>query len=67
MCQLTTPPPSYEQVWNWKLNIEGGLAPSASKRSQALAYLGQAVGPTRLAGGSSRTLHIDDAGRVVAQ
>lgn len=41
MCQLTTPPPSYDQVWNWKRNIDGGLKLFAQKRATALAYLGQ--------------------------
>lgn len=41
MCQLTTPRPKFEQVWNWKLNIDGGLALFAQKRALALAYLGQ--------------------------
>ncbi|MDB5917003.1 MAG: hypothetical protein JWR40_1237 [Massilia sp.] len=41
MCQLTKPVPTFEQIWNWKLNIDGGLALFAQKRSLALAYLGQ--------------------------
>ncbi|MDR3454333.1 MAG: hypothetical protein P4L96_16310 [Rhodoferax sp.] len=41
MCQLTTPPPSFEQVWNWKLNVDGGLALFGKKRSGAIAYLSQ--------------------------
>jgi hypothetical protein len=41
MCQLTSPAPSYEQVWNWKLNVDGGLALFASKRASAVAYLSQ--------------------------
>lgn len=41
LCQLTTPAPSYEQIWNWKLNVQGGLALFASKREAAIAYLGQ--------------------------
>ncbi len=41
MCQLTTPAPKFEQVWNWKLNIDGGLALFAQKRASALAYLSQ--------------------------
>jgi hypothetical protein len=41
MCQLTTPSPRFEQVWNWKLNIDGGLALFAQKRASALAYLSQ--------------------------
>jgi hypothetical protein len=42
MCQLTTPPPSYELVWNWRLNLQGGLALFATKRQAAITYLGQA-------------------------
>ncbi len=41
ICQLTTPAPTYEQVWNWKLNISGGLALFAAKRASAKAYLSQ--------------------------
>jgi hypothetical protein len=41
MCQLTTPTPTFEQVWNWKLNIDGGLALFATKRATAVTYLSQ--------------------------
>jgi hypothetical protein len=41
MCQLTTPAPSCEQVWNWKSNIVGGLALFAEKRTAAVNYLSQ--------------------------
>ncbi len=41
LCQLTTPKPSFEQVWNWKLNIEGGLALFKVKRTAAITYLSQ--------------------------
>jgi hypothetical protein len=41
MCQLTTPVPSYDQVWNWKRNIDGGLALFAQKYTAAIAYLSQ--------------------------
>lgn len=41
MCQLTTPVPSFEQVWNWKSNVDGGLALFADKRRAAIAYLSQ--------------------------
>ena len=41
MCQLTTPPPTFEQAWNWKLNVDGGLALFASKRGDAITYLSQ--------------------------
>jgi hypothetical protein len=39
MCQLTKPVPTFEQVWNWKLNIDGGVALFASKRLDAISYL----------------------------
>ena len=41
MCQLTTPPPSYEQAWNWKRNVDAGLALFAAKVAAARNYLGQ--------------------------
>lgn len=41
MCQLTTPPPTFEQVWNWKRNVDAGLALFSQKRAAALAYLAQ--------------------------
>ena len=41
MCQLTTPPPTFEQAWNWQLNVDGGLALFAQKRAAAKAHLGQ--------------------------
>ena len=41
MCQLTTPTPTFDQIWNWKLNIDGGLTLFAQKRSAAIAYLVQ--------------------------
>ena len=41
MCQLTTPAPSFEQVWNWRLNIDGGLTLFGQKRTAAIGYLGQ--------------------------
>ncbi len=41
MCQLTRPAPSFEQVWNWKLNVEGGLKLFADKRTTAMGYLSQ--------------------------
>jgi hypothetical protein len=41
MCQLTTPVPTFEQVWNWKLNIDAGLKLFEQKRLSAVAYLGQ--------------------------
>jgi hypothetical protein len=42
MCQLTRPEPTFEQVWNWKRNVDGGLALFAQKRAAAMSYLGQA-------------------------
>jgi hypothetical protein len=41
LCQLTTPVPKYEEVWNWKRNIDAGLKLFAKKRAAALAYLSQ--------------------------
>lgn len=41
MCQLTTPQPSFEQVWNWQRNIDGGLALFAQKCASAKKYLSQ--------------------------
>lgn len=41
MCQLTFPAPSFEKVWNWKLNVDGGLSLFSQKRASALTYLGQ--------------------------
>ena len=41
MCQLTTPTPTFEQVWNWKLNVDGGLKLFAQKRASAISYLSQ--------------------------
>lgn len=41
MCQLTTPRPQYIQVWNWKLNVQGGLALYAQKKKEAITYLSQ--------------------------
>jgi len=41
MCQLTTPAPTFEQAWNWKANVDGGLKLFAQKRASAVAYLGQ--------------------------
>jgi hypothetical protein len=41
MCQLTNPVPTFEQVWNWKLNVDGGLTLFAQKRASAITYLSQ--------------------------
>jgi hypothetical protein len=39
MAQLTTPRPTFAEVWNWKLNIDGGLRLLALKRKLARKYL----------------------------
>lgn len=41
ICQLTSPAPSYEQVWSWKKNIDAGLTLFATKRTAAVTYLTQ--------------------------
>ncbi|MDQ6611261.1 MAG: hypothetical protein M3Y64_02420 [Gemmatimonadota bacterium] len=41
LCQLTTPKPSFAQVWSWKRNIDGGLGLYAQKRNSAITYLSQ--------------------------
>ena len=41
LTQMTTPAPTYEQVWNWKKNIEGGAALYKTKQSIAKKYLGK--------------------------
>jgi len=41
MCQLTTPEPTFEQIWNWKLNADGGVSLFDQKRVSAVAYLSQ--------------------------
>jgi hypothetical protein len=41
MCQLTSPVPTFDQVWNWKLNIDAGLKLFEQKRLSAVSYLGQ--------------------------
>ncbi|RZM17798.1 MAG: hypothetical protein EOO88_42400 [Pedobacter sp.] len=41
MCQLTNPTPRFEQVWNWQMNVDGGLQLFEEKRKIARAYLGQ--------------------------
>lgn len=38
--QLTAPPPTLAQCWNWKRNVDGGLALLGVKRRNATAYLG---------------------------
>lgn len=41
MCQLTTPAPTFEKVWNWKLNVDGGIQLYEQKRTAAITYLSQ--------------------------
>jgi hypothetical protein len=41
MCQLTTPAPTFAQVWNWKMNIDAGLKLFEQKRVTAVNYLSQ--------------------------
>ena len=41
MCQLTSPAPTFDQVWNWKLNIDAGLKLFEQKRLSAISYLAQ--------------------------
>lgn len=40
IAQLTNPRPTYEQCWNWKRNIDAGLALFAEKVRLARRYLG---------------------------
>lgn len=42
IAQMTNPAPSYEQVWNWKANIEAGSSLYKDKVRAAKRYLGQA-------------------------
>lgn len=41
MCQLTTPTSTFDQVWSWKLNIDGGLELFDQKLTAVIAYLSQ--------------------------
>lgn len=41
MTQITTPAPTYEQVWNWKKNIDAGSSLYKEKRDTAKRYLGR--------------------------
>jgi len=41
IAQLTNPAPSFDQAWNWKLNIEGGLKLFKEKVAAARVYLSQ--------------------------
>ena len=42
MCQLTTPAPTFEEIWNWKKNVDGGVKLYLAKQSIARTYLSQA-------------------------
>lgn len=44
MTQLTNPVPTYQQIWSWKRNLEGGLALFAVKRNEAIRALRQSGG-----------------------
>lgn len=39
LAQLTKPAPTYQQAWNWKDNVRGGLKLYQSKRKEAKSYL----------------------------
>ena len=41
ICQLTNPKPTFEQCWDWKLNIDAGLSLFAEKQRIAQHYLSQ--------------------------
>ncbi len=41
MCQLTNPAPTFDQVWNWKMNVEAALNLFEQKRANAIVYLSQ--------------------------
>lgn len=41
MTQITTPSPTYEQVWSWKKNIDVGSSLYKDKRDTAKRYLGR--------------------------
>jgi hypothetical protein len=41
ICQLTNPRPTFEQVWNWKMNVDAGLALFSQKRFAAMTFLSQ--------------------------
>ncbi len=38
LCQLTSPPPTDDQVWSWKANVSGGAALYRSKQEAARQY-----------------------------
>lgn len=42
MTQMTSPAPTYEQTWNWKANVRGGVGLYQQKQKAAKAYLSQA-------------------------
>lgn len=41
LCQLTHPPATVAQAWDWRANLDAGLALFAAKRTLAEHYLGQ--------------------------
>jgi hypothetical protein len=41
LCQLTSPPPTEDQVWSWKANLNGGLALWNSKEQTARGFPAQ--------------------------
>ncbi|WP_082582687.1 hypothetical protein [Frateuria sp. Soil773] len=41
LTQMTTPAPTYMQVWNWKENVKGGCSLYQQKQKAAKAHLGQ--------------------------
>ncbi len=43
MCQLTSPAPTYEEVWNWKKNVDGGVKLYQIKQNSARNYLSQSA------------------------
>jgi hypothetical protein len=42
MTQMTNPAPTYEQIWNWKENVKGGVKLYQDKQKAAKIYLTQA-------------------------
>lgn len=41
ICQLTNPPPTIAELWNWRRNIDAGLRLFGNKRREARTYLNQ--------------------------
>jgi hypothetical protein len=39
ICQITVPPPTAEQIWNWKANVKRGKEILAASRGAARTYL----------------------------